>query len=362
MTMLSNRTCKPTFTAKPTARLVVATNNLPVIRDKSWGPVLLRTGLSLLDRKRGAGGWSLRSRVEWTRLSPRGGEAWLQMELGTRQGVQTRLHLPLMSSELVFLTATASAGRRDVAPVDLAPIPIQADLVDHEATFGAGVRLGWWGEATAALAAGDFDFELGNLVEGELVTVRSHDRSLVVQVEGDVLDRAYFPSSGHRLAVRWRRGGTALGGDGAYDHLMADGLAAFSAGHHTLTLAAVVSTGLGTEVPLERAPALGGFDGVVGAPRDALWGGYAGMAKAGWSYRLGRPARDPGDGGIRFGVTAEAAQAWQTLDEVEVTRDALRFGGSVWVGAQTPLGPLRVAWARLDGVRNGWIIQVGVDP
>jgi NTE family protein len=153
-----------------------------------------------------------------------------------------------------------------------------------------------------------------------------------------------------------------MGGTEAFEHLMADGLAALSWGHNTLTVAALVSTGLGSTVPLHRAPALGGFERVVGAPRDALWAGYAGMAKLGWSYRLGTPARGPGDSGVRFGVTGEAAQAWQTLDEVDVTFDTVRFGGSVWVGLQTPLGPLRLAYARLQGARGGWVIQVGVDP
>ena len=42
---------KPTFTARPTARLVAATNNLPVMRDKSWGPyrrmILLNFGVRI---------------------------------------------------------------------------------------------------------------------------------------------------------------------------------------------------------------------------------------------------------------------------------------------------------------------------
>jgi NTE family protein len=331
-------------------------------RDKGWGPVLLRTGLSLLDRQRGADGWGLRTRLEWTRLSSLGGEAWIQLDLGTRQGLRTRVQLPLVSSEAFFLSGTASAGRRDVTPVDLTTVPIEADLSEREATVGAGVRLGWWGEATAELSAARFELDVNGSPDDGPPFEPLHDRSLLLQVEGDVLDQAYFPSSGHRLRLSWRRGASAIGGDAPYDHVVAAGMAALSRSHLTLTLSALVSSGVGTDVPLPRAPTLGGFEGAAGAPRDALWGPYAGMAKAGLSWRFGRPARDPSTGGIRLGVTAVAAQAWLTADEVDISVDGVRFGGSVWAGLGTPLGPLRLAWARLDGVRNGWIIQIGVEP
>ena len=333
-----------------------------VPRDKGWGPVILRTGLSLLDRQRGTDAWGLRSRLEWTRLSSRGGEAWIQLNLGTRQGLTTRVQLPVVSSELFFLSGTASAERRGITPVDLAPIPIEGDLAWREATVGAGVRLGWWGEATAEVSAARFEFDLNASPADPPPGEPLHDRSLLLQVEGDVLDRAYFPSSGHRVRVSWRRGASEIGGDSSYHHLMGAAMVAVSRSHLTLTLSALVSSGLGTDVPLVRAPTLGGFDGAAGAPRDALWGPYAGLAKAGLSWRFGRPARDPSTGGLRLGVTAEAAQAWLTADEVDVSARALRFGGSAWLGIHTPLGPLRLAWARLDGVRNGWIIQIGVEP
>lgn len=328
-------------------------------RDKSWGPLLMRAGLSLVDRQKGAGRWSLRSRLEWTRMTSRGGEAWVEAEMGTRHGLRGSAHLPLTASEGWFLTAYGTLGRREIAP-DLLDLRLEAELTDRLAAFGLGRRIGSWGELTAAVGLGQYDFELPNEVDGERPRVRFDERSFEFGLEGDVLDRVNFPASGHRLTIRFARGGTWLGGTGRFDHLLADGQLAVSAGHQTVTLSALFSSGLGTEVPYHRSPTLGGFDLLAGAPRDAFRGGYSGFLKLGWSYRLGARAKDPQATGLRLGFSLEGGQAWTLPDEVQLRIDAVRFGGSVWAGVATPLGPVRFGYAKINGERAGWVVQVGV--
>ena len=83
------------------------------------------------------------------------------------------------------------------------------------------------------------------------------------------------------------------------------------------------------------------------------------MVRLGWGYRLGVPASARGTAGLRFGASVEAGQAWFEPQEVEVSLRALRVGGSVWVGLDTPLGPVRGAFGVLEGRTPGWVVQVG---
>jgi hypothetical protein len=184
------------------------------------------------------------------------------------------------------------------------------------------------------------------------------ERSVELLLEADILDRADFPSSGARGSATLTRAGTVLGGSDAYSHLLVEGLSATSFGSHTITFKAVISTGLDTEVPFYRSEPLGGIDRMTGADRDAIRGTYAGMGRMGWSYRLGAPASAPG-GGLRVGLTVEGGQGWYSRDEVDVTLDVIQWGGSAWVGLSTPIGPVRLAYAILEGRDPGWVVQLG---
>ncbi len=327
--------------------------------DRPWGPLFMRAGLSLADRQRGAGGWALKAQIGWDRPSGRGGEAWLEAELGTRHGLRAWGHLPITPSELWFVTTEATLGRREIVPTGLFTLPLEADLTDRSFSAGLGLRLGTWGEVVAEATAGRFDLEIPAEVDGELPRARISERSVSVRVEGDRLDRVDFPSGGHRMRIEFRRGFAASGGSDAFEHLTLDGFAAGSVGHHTVTASLILGSGLGTDVPLHRALNLGGIHRLTAVPREEILGGYAGFAKGTWGYRIGAEAADSGRGGLFVGLSAEAGQAWLLADDVEVALEQLRWGGSVWVGSMTPLGPVLVALGFLDGQRPGWTVQIG---
>lgn len=327
-------------------------------RDKSWGPLVMRTGLSLRDQQRGAGGWGLRARLGLTRLSSWGGEAWWELETGTRHGLRAWAHHPLGHSDQWFAVADASLGRREVFPTDIF-LPLQMDLSDRTFGLGLGARLGTWGEVVAQATAGRFEVELPNPVEGDYLRDRYAERSFELRVEGDRLDRVDFPSSGHWVRLGYRQSGTLLGGEESFKHLIFEAKSAHSTGPHTLTADVLASSGLGTRVPTHRATALGGIQRMTLEPRDGMWAGYSGMARLTWAYRLGAPASDPARSGVRFGLSAEAGQAWETADDVTLSLDAFRYGGSVWLGAETALGPVIVAVAALEGLKWGWVFRLG---
>jgi len=326
--------------------------------DRDWGPLVVRAGLGLLDRQVGAGGWDLRGRVGWTRLTPLGGEVWGEVEFGTRHGLRIWTHLPLTPSELFFVTADASLGRREVFPSALFPLALEAELTDRQVEVGVGMRLGWWGEAEVGATVGRSDFIVQTTLEDDL-REPTEERAWHAAIRTDRMDRVDYPSSGVRADLTYRSSGTWLGGSEPFRVLRMDGAAAVSTGHQTFSADLVLSTGLGSTPPPFRATHLGGLDRLTGAPREAVWGGYAGMARLGWGYRLGAPASARGTAGLRFGASVEAGQAWFEPEAVEVSWTELRFGGSVWVGLDTPLGPVRGAFGVLEGRTPGWIVQVG---
>jgi len=325
-------------------------------KNKSWGPTFLRPALSLTDQQRGTGGWSLRGYVEWTRIAARGGEAWAEIELGARHGVRLWSQLPLDAAERFFVVGYGSLGRSEVAP-EVAGIPISLDLTDRQAFGGVGVRLGWWGDlivggtvAHNKLAAPPDVPDLQDEIWDE--------RSVDARLDIDVLDRVAFPSSGGRLQVDYSRADSTLGGTVAFEQLRLEALGVASTGPLSATLGILASTGLGTEVPFYRSEPLGGMERLAGISRDAVSGPYAALGKVTLSYRIGADASDAG-GGLRVGASAEAGQAQRESTGWSWPPDDLLWGGSLWIGAATPVGPLTVAIAAVEGRSPGWVVQVG---
>jgi NTE family protein len=325
--------------------------------DKTWGPPFLRPALSLTDQQRGTGAWSLRAYLEWTRLSAGGGEAWSEVEVGTRHGIRVWSHLPLEDGERLFLTGFASLGRREVVP-EVAGVPFSLDLTDREALMGLGVRLAWFGDLIAGMRIAHNTLEAPPDLP-DLEDEVWNERALDVRLDIDVLDRVVFPSSGWKLRVDYSRADSVLGGNVNFEQLRLEAEGVASVGPVTGSVYVLTSSGLGTVVPFYRAETLGGIGRLTGLERDAVWGGYAALARASIGYRFGADAGDPGDG-LRLGFSAEAGEAQAEPTGWSWPPDDLRWGGSIWLGIGTPLGPVTVAFADVEGRAAGWVFQIGV--
>ena len=334
-------------------------------RDPGLGMLTLRTGLSLYDRGRGASRWNLRARLGTERMTRRGGEGWAEVEIGTRRSIGAWIHLPLHDSEQFFLTAEAGLSTEGVVPGRDTFLPVDFELRERGARAGIGLRIGGWGEATAELAAARVQLSLDGGVGGARAAETSHDRAFEVRIEGDVLDRSAFPSSGHRLDVRYRRGEwrPEVDPDLSYDLVRVDGSVALSSGHHTLRLNALWSAlprlADDADVPVHLAEPLGGADRLAGAAHHDVWGGFAAFAKVEWGYRLGAMARDGGSAGTHLGLSVEAGEAALTRELWRQRRDSPQVGATMRVGRATPLGPVTVAWSVLRDARPVWSVRIG---
>ncbi|HWH74115.1 MAG TPA: BamA/TamA family outer membrane protein, partial [Methylibium sp.] len=157
----------------------------------------------------------------------------------------------------------------------------------------------------------------------------------------DQLDYVAFPQAGYRLV------GEVAGGrlrsrlerdDDEFVRIEASGeLASTWAGAHTVNLYAstrlaggAAATGLGLYT-------LGGFQNLSGYEPGQVQGNYLAFGRLSYYYRLAPPALTRG---FFAGASLEAGNVWSRRREASL--DALRYGGSVFLGADTGLGPLYV--------------------
>ena len=318
------------------------------LRENDWGPNYLRMGLDLRTDFEGQSGFNLRLSHNRRWLNSAGAEWRNRLQLGENTAASTELYQPLGAHGDQFFSAHIGGGNRRV---DLYGASGQAAVVTRS-DLSVGVDYGWplgllghLGEARLGLVS-SWHRTTPELIGGELtgldpkvLTQRWNDTGIRFGLVSDQLDYANFPTSGHRLrgeVVGGRR--HVNGGDTTgfvrWD-LNATGVT--SSGPHTLNLGARLARTNRLAVGAIDEFSLGGFQQLSGFHIGQVGGSMLAFGRMTYYYRL-PVVSSPLARAMFAGGSLELGNAWLNPGNASL-RDLL-VGRSVFVGADTALGPL----------------------
>ena len=320
------------------------------LEDKPWGPNYLNVGLDLSTDFSGRSSFNLKLSHNRRWLTPSGTEWRNRLQIGEVPRLFTELYHPLTwtdsRSNDWFVAGYASAERRrlvvygqqlgnELATFRRTTATLGLDIGQPWGEFGE-LRLGWSHQALLArlnLVAAQVNTPASGRVSWQEDAVRA--RAVV-----DQLDYAIFPQKGYRGALEVWFGQRSGDFAGRFHRVEADGTAVKSFGAHTLEAHALLQTadqGSGTDGTGGIARySLGGFHRLSGYQNGQLVGNHALLLRAGWTMRLSRaPTLTRG---FFLGATLEAGNTW--LQRSDVSLRHLRTGMSVFLGADTGIGPL----------------------
>ena len=127
---------------------------------------------------------------------------------------------------------------------------------------------------------------------------------------------------------------------------LAAGTFSLSRGKNTLLLNYEAGYSFDDAAPVERWFELGGFARLSGLVPDQLSGRQLGLFSLVYLRRLNNIDILP----AYAGISLEAGNVWNYADDVSF--GDLRKSGSIFVGAETPLGPVYLAWGYSDSGDN----------
>ncbi|MBH9551239.1 patatin-like phospholipase family protein [Inhella sp. 4Y17] len=332
------------------------------LEDKPWGPNYLKLGLDLSTDDRGLGSFNLRLSHNRHWLNSLGGEWRNQLTIGRAPRLFSEWYQPLAAQAGTrsdwFVSAWGEAQLKRTALFDTAG---QTTALLRRRTLTAALDLGQpWGRLG--------EFRLGlwqeaarwhsdiNTVPLPLDRLNQVQRlfGLRAQVQVDQLDEVNFPRSGWRTVVTGIHG-RQTGLDGRAYRLEAEGLRVLSWGDTTLNLyGKLARTQVLPDVP--GGPyALGGFQQLSGMQADQITGNALALFRAGVYHRLlDAPVLSRG---LFLGGSLEAGNVW--IQPRAARWSALRWAGSVYVGADTAIGPLYLALGRTDTGSNAVYLFLG---
>ena len=179
---------------------------------------------------------------------------------------------------------------------------------------------------------------------------------LFIRLSIDKLDNLYFPRDGHFGNIEYRAARDNYGASHDYDQVDVNYLQTFSWEQNTLIGGLSVTTTQDDNAPLESLPELGGLFRLSGLQEDQLTGQHAGILKLVYMRSL----QDVGFFQIfksYAGVSLETGNVWQTSEAISLS-DTIT-AGSLFLGFDTPIGPLYLAYGRTDTREQSVYIYLG---
>jgi len=303
------------------------------LKSKSWGPNYLRLGFNLYDDFGENNYYGVHVNYTWSQLSSLGAYWENQFELGKTMRYATELFLPTSAGRSTFLAPRIELKQTVFDFYDGQEAISEQRMTLVKGGLDFGWQLGQYGEVRLGLEKGLVE---GGPISGQLLPpgYKADYAGFAGSINLDQLDRASFPHYGYNLKLDFFDSWPALGADDSYRKLSFSVQAAHSLGRHTLRGIVQAGTSLGSHLPLYEKFVLGGFFSLSGYEEGQLRGDSFGLGKLLYYYRSGRFPSLFGHS-LYVGCSAELGNTWEKWPP-----DRWRWSGSLFVGADTFLGPV----------------------
>lgn len=324
--------------------------------EKTWGQDTLRFGLGLSSDFKGDSFFNLIGSYRKKWLNTLGGEWRTDLQIGRTSSLMSEVYQPLNPAGAFFVAPHVNIERRTA---DL--YQGENRVATYDTTFArvgidVGSLLGRYGELRAGIVRGVLDAKLdtgpATLSPGSTGIAQG---ALTLRLVLDQVDSVHFPRSGWRLGASVYDARGSLGADHEYTKWSTDGAAAFSFGEHTLNFGAKLGGRIGS-APLPRYDQFqwGGFLQQSGYANGQLAGESIKFGRVMYYHRILKGSIFEGAYG---GISLEAGKVGHPL--VPGNSDALRKSASVFVAADSPLGPTYLGYGRATDGNSSFYFYLG---
>jgi NTE family protein len=322
------------------------------LEDKPWGPNYLRAGLDLSTDFSGRSAFNVKISHNRHWLTASGTEWRNRLQIGETPSAYTELYHPLNwrlgISDDWFVSAYAGASRRVQSLFEANAGAEVGQVRQSDGRFGLDLGQPWanLGEVRFGLlnAGGRTSPLLFSAnYTGPTSGVTWRETAARARVVVDQLDFANFPQRGYRLVGELQFGHHVDTSSENLFRLETEATAVATYGTHTFSLYGQVKASDARNNALAGQYELGGFQQLSGYRPGQVAGNAVLLGRAGWYTRLDDTpvfAR-----GFFVGATLEAGNGW--ADRRQLSLSGLRTGASLYLGADTGIGPmfLGLTWA-----------------
>lgn len=328
-----------------------------VANEKDWGPNYVKLGFQLEDDFEGGNDYNLLVGFNRKPINALGGEVSAVVKAGGEPKLAAEYFQPFDSLAETYGLLSVESGQHSVNIYEQS-----SKLARYRVRgVGAGAYLGTQysnsvdirfglkrSTGSATLSIGDESFESDVSFDGG---------AAVLEVRYDTLDSRSFPSSGSRGSFTYERDYKFLGADDAFAELEWDGVSVVPFGANRLALSYRVASTVEGAASVQSLNRLGGFQKLSGYSKNEFSGQHAGLL----GVSLYRPVfanyfeqfQHP----VYLGASIEAGNVWQQKSEIKA--ESLLYSVSVFMGTETPAGPLYLGFGQAEEGRSSMYFSLG---
>lgn len=326
------------------------------LKPKSWGPNYVRVGINLEDDFAGNSHYNLASRLIMTDLNTLGAEWLTDVQIGDRPQFATEFYQPLSWRQRYFVAPRLEYGTRNLPLLSNDQLVAEYRVRTAQAEFDFGRELSNWGELRFGLQRG---MGSSRVLIGDpaLPTERYDTGGYFARFSYDTLDDVFFPRNGSQFGVQWHAERESFGADRSTNRFSAEWQLARTLGRYTVILSTDVGSNLSDNPATHDYFTLGGFLNLSGMTTGSLAGPHYGIARVIYYRQIGRG----GSGVLQLpayaGISLEAGNVWNRRSAASFR--SLRYDGSLFFGADTPLGPLYLAAGADEHSKTAFYLFLG---
>ncbi len=322
--------------------------------ERSWGPGYAQLGLQFNASGNQDVLFGVSASYLRTALNPKNGEWRATAAVGAQPAFQLDLHQPFGQSGQYFFAPSLNVDSTLLNIFDSGDRVAEARLRSASVEMAVGREFGIWGEFRLGMRrlTGDVDIQVG---QSALLSEGPFDQGeFFARLSADTLDDVAFPRSGVNAVLEWRGSRPdSLSADADFDQLSFSASVARTWERYTLLSTLRYDTTLNGVAPITRAFRFGGLFDLSGLGRQMLLAQNVGRLGASFYRRVNNLALFP----AFVGASLEYGNVWATRDAISFD-DAL-LGGSVWVGIDTPIGPIYGAYGRTRDGDSAYYLVLG---
>ena len=271
-------------------------------------------------------------------------------QIGEEPALAVEYFQPLDLDGRFYLRPSASWERQRIPLLEASQRIAEADIT----RFGADLEFGYeFGNAAVARAGiRRYRTDVSGL-DPDLTKGEVDGGEWRVEVLRDSLDNVFFPSSGRRSSLLYRRSVSALGADHSFEQFEVFHFGARTRDRLTLQWSAIAMLTLDDDAPLANQFRAGGFSRLSGYRASELAGQHFVMGLVGARWRLSQSRILP----AAIGGTLEYGNVWNERSDISVSDGLANL--SLYFGYSSPLGPLYIGYGYGEGSKSAIFMSLG---
>jgi NTE family protein len=321
-----------------------------VVTEKSWGRDYLRAGVNL-EAADDETQVALRGAYHRKWVNTLGAE-WLSgFQLGERSSLYTEFYQPLDARQRWFVEPALGISRERLNVYQDDRRIAEYLVRQRRAALSLGANIGVLGALRLGYVYRRYESSVETGAAG-LPTGETTLKGWQAQLEFDQFDRPFFPTRGWYSRIAYFNAQ-----DADYSRLSVDLRAARTWDRYVVNMRFSYLGSPKGRLPLAEAGSLGGFLRLSGFAPDQIVAGDLRFASIRGERVIGRmPLGLAGD--MRVGVSLEAGKARDRFSERGL--EGWQQAGAVYIGGETPLGPVYIGAGHAKGGRSSFYVFLGL--